>query len=140
MDRRGVISLPVTILVSMVIIAIAVPIIAEAGDRLSDECGMDGVRQEAEKIISSSERMWYAGAGSQEEVSVDIPQGYTVRFGGEGADQWSYAIMYGDDIREREYLDSPKIRFTASADVSGCCTVKILCLNDGGYGIAVMPE
>lgn len=83
--------------------------------------------------------MWYAGAGSSEEVSVDITAGYTVRLGGEGADQWSYGILSGDDLLQKNYLDSPKIRFLSCTDVSGHCTLRISCTNSGGYGITAVP-
>lgn len=66
-----------------------------------------------------------------------IGPGYSLCFGGEGAEQWSYCIMHGDDVIERIYTDSPKVRFIGSTYIDGYCTLTVSCENCGGYGIRV---
>ncbi len=120
-------------------IAVATPFVVSAIADFSEKCDLDGVNEQARTIIGSAERVWYAGAGSSEDISIDIEAGYTVRLGGIGADQWSYSILSGDDVLEKNYLDSPKIRFVSCTDVSGHCSLRVACTNQDGYGIMVVP-
>ena len=140
MDGRGVLGFPLRLGIAFLIIALFIPSLIAAADHFNADSDMISVRSEAGRVLDSAERVWYSGDGSSETVDVSLPPGYVLRLGGEGADAWSYSILKGDEVLDKEYTDTPKIRFSGDGfTITGSSQIKLTCTvgSDGVYGVGV---
>jgi len=140
MDRKGVMGLPFRLAIAFMIIALFAPSVISAAESFSKDTDMADMRNEAEKAEDLAKNLWFAGKGSEGSVSIKTAPGYSIRFGGDGADAWSYSIMDGDDIVEKHRMETPDVRFLGEGfTATGSCNLRMLCTldADGNYGISV---
>ena len=138
MDGRGVLGLPLRIAIAFLIIALFAPSLVNVAESFRDDSDMAEMRNEADKAESLAEELWFAGKGSTGTVELHMQQGYSLTFGGTGADAWSYSIMKGDSVREKHFMETPDVRFLGEVfTATGSCVLTMECTSDeeGNYGI-----
>ncbi|MCL2143580.1 MAG: hypothetical protein FWH44_04915 [Methanomassiliicoccaceae archaeon] len=112
LNRKGVIDLPVRLMIVVLIVCISVPLLTAAVEHGESNNAALSMNKEADKIFNAAAAVHYSGEGSSRTVSVDIPGGCEMIIpGGSGSDGYSlHMIFKGKDVGVR-YMDNPPIRF-----------------------------
>lgn len=133
-DTRGVIGLPIKILVIMIVLAVAVPVVinaAENGEKSMKETEMN---MEISKITDAVSVVYYSGIDSQRTVNVNIPAGCEISLGGEGEDAFSIRSIYNGEIISTKYFDKPQIAIENNLFLSGSVSLCVKCVGAGVFG------
>jgi len=131
---------PVRLAIAALIVALFVPSAISAAEYFTESSEITEARHVADSVVSAAGDAWYSGRGSVRDISIHVPSGYALEFGGDGVNAYSYRILKGDEVVETVYADSPRIRFLdGSCTLAGHCDLRITCGNDsdGNYGITV---
>jgi len=127
MNRKGVIDLPVKLMVVVLILSISVPMLANAmenGERNNAAAAMDS---EVDRIFNAVAAVHYSGMGSTRTVSVNIPDGCEiVIMGGNGSDAYSVKMFFKGHQTSVRYMDRPPVLFIAQEmTIRGSCLLLI---------------
>lgn len=137
-DRKGVIDLPVKLMVVVLIISISVPLLTDAVERGEADNASYAMNSEIERIFKAVAAVHYSGIGSSRTVSVSIPDGCGITIpGGDGSDGYSVKMSFkGHDLGTR-FMDRPPVRFISGGLViTGNCLLLITSDISGGSAAA----
>ena len=128
-DRKGVIDLPVKLMVIVLILSISVPMVANAmenGERSNAAAAMDS---ETDRIFNAVAAVHYSGIGSTRTVSVNIPEGCEIMIpGGSGSDAYSLIMSFKGHQTSVRYMDRPPVMFmTDGMRITGSCMLLMTC-------------
>ena len=139
MDRRGVIGFPMRLMLAAVLLALCTPVLAEMTEGFRDQTYENEAQCQTDKIREASASLYMSGPGASRVVSLDIPAGYSITLGGEGAQAYSVTILKGVEEVMTIYNEHPSFRFIESMeDIAGHCDLLLTCeRHDGGCGIRV---
>ena len=137
MDRRGVIGFPMRLMLAAVLLALCTPVLAEMTEGFRDQTYENEAQCQTDKIREASASLYMSGPGASRVVSLDIPAGYSITLGGEGAQAYSVTILKGDEEVMTFYSEHPSYRFIETVgEISGHCELLLSCeRHDGGCGI-----
>ncbi|MDR0198360.1 MAG: hypothetical protein LBI08_01275 [Methanomassiliicoccaceae archaeon] len=112
LGRKGVIDLPVRLMIVVLIVCISIPLLTGAMERGESNNAALSMNSQADKIFNAVAAVHYSGIGSSRTVTIDIPDGSEMVIpGGDGSDGYSIRMMFkGRDVGVR-YMDSPPVRF-----------------------------
>ncbi|MDR0334348.1 MAG: hypothetical protein LBH69_00460 [Methanomassiliicoccaceae archaeon] len=112
LGRRGVIDLPIRLMIVVLIVCISIPLLTGAMERGESNNAASAMSAEADKIFNSVAAVHYSGIGSSRTVTVTIPDGSEMSIpGGDGPDAYSIKMAFkGRELGVR-YMDNPPIRF-----------------------------
>jgi hypothetical protein len=127
MDRKGVIDLPVKLMVVVLIVSLSIPLLANAmekGERNNAGYAMNG---EVDRIFSAVAAVHYSGEGASRTVSVNIPDGCELIIpGGNGSDGYVIKMTFKGKDAGIRYMDRPPVKFlTDRVTISGSCMLLI---------------
>ena len=139
MDGRGVIGFPMRLMLAAVLLALCTPVLAEMTEGFRDQTHESEAQCQTDKIREASASLYLSGPGSSRVVSIDIPAGYSITVGGEGAQAYSITVLKGDGQVSLTYNEHPSFRFIdVVKDISGHCELLLSCEKDSdGCGIRV---
>ena len=112
LGRKGVIDLPIRLMIVVLIVCISIPLLAGAMERGESNNAAAAMSSETDKIFNAAAAVHYSGIGSSRTVSVAIPDGSEIVIpGGGGSDAYSIRMIFkGRDVGTR-YMESPPICF-----------------------------
>ena len=130
-DRRGVMDLPLKLLVTMVILALCIPVVAATLQNTEDDIVGYGMREDVRRIIGTASAVYRSGEGTGMTLDISVPAGCEIILGSDSP----YEISYSYEGRElgREYLSEPVIGFSETLVLSSDCRISIT--NTGTYGM-----
>lgn len=140
MDKRGVIDLPLKLMVSVLIIGMMLPTTIALTDRMMDEVDVQEIESCAESLKRDLVRTYYDGIGGSRTVTLNIPTGYSMAIGGEN-EEYVIRMMENGEIISRMYLDSPPFPIVGGELIlENNCVLSMKAVVSGSViGLEVMP-
>ena len=125
-DKKGIIDLPVKLMVVVLIISVSVPLLTNAMERGEMNNATSAMNSDIDKIFNAAAAIHYSGAGASRTVSLNIPEGCEIVIpGGEGSDSYSVITFYKGNQTSIRYMDRPPVRFVTDVTISGQCMLLI---------------
>ena len=121
-DRHGIISLPIKLTVSILVIGLAVPIVLAMADNVMEQDTVMELEDCGRQLKDALTRTYYSGVGNSQSVQISVPAGGTLCVGGEGSERYAIRLLNDGEQVGRVYLDNPV--FSVYGDVtalSGHC-------------------
>ena len=135
-DSRGIIDMPLKLMIIMVILTLCIPIVAQAVDSNQKQMIGSVMDQEAERIIEAARSARFSGAGTSDIIDVDLPQGCEIVLGGD--DPYSLSCIYEGSVISKKFMERPAIMFDDTITVSGSMRLQFRStFIDGTYGTEV---
>lgn len=130
-NRKGVMGLPIKLMVTMTIIAISLPALTGIMD--DSERGMADAEmgQEVERFMNAAVLAHRSGDGSSRTVSISLPAGCELCVGGEGSDAFCVRSMYNGEIVSKNYFETPVLKISEQMTFSGKVTLKLTSVDCG---------
>lgn len=125
-------------MVTMVILALSVPLIVEAVN--DNEMNMMGseMDQEMVKLENAVSAVHYSGEGSSRTVELDIPPGCEIIIGGAGADAYSVRTFFEGEQLSVHHFEKPAVAIPVETVITSDCTLLLRSTYyDGRAGIEV---
>ena len=118
-------SLPVKLMVTMVIIALSVPMLTNAlEDNQEDMAGAEMI-QEADRFKNAASLAHFSGNGCSRTVELNIPAGCEMCVGGEGSNGFSIRMIHNGNLISTEYFESPVLRICQEMTLTGHMILKL---------------
>ncbi|MGN1045350.1 MAG: hypothetical protein ACI4Q9_05290 [Candidatus Methanomethylophilaceae archaeon] len=137
MNRKGVVSTPVKLLMISVILTISFPVMAEAlesGERTMDVSTMEN---ESRRIADAAASVYYSVNGATRTLEVNIPDGCSMVIGGSGDDAFAIHMYRNGILSSEHWMEKPIIPFSDITEISGTRTLSIS-FSDGSTKVAVV--
>ena len=131
-DRRGVMSLPIRLMITMMIIAISVPVLSDAMENNQENMAGAEMNHESEKFMNAANLAHFSGNGCSRTVEINLPAGCEMCVGGEGSDAYSIRMVYNGKIVSTNYFESPVLKITDEMTFTGRITLKLTNVETGG--------
>ena len=124
-DRRGIMSLPIKLMVTALVITISLPLITNV--MADSERGMANAEMEQEvgKFMKAAELAHRSGNGSSRTVSIDLPAGCEICVGGEGSDGFSVRSVYNGETVSKHYFETPALKIAEQMTFTGKVTMRL---------------
>ncbi|MFA6803905.1 MAG: hypothetical protein WCR24_05380 [Candidatus Methanomethylophilaceae archaeon] len=137
-DRKGILDLPLKLMVTMIILALSVPLIVEAVDNNEMDMMDFEMEQEVVKFKNAVSAVHYSGEGSSRTVELDIPPGCEIIIGGTGADAYSVRTFFEGEQISVYYFEKPVVTIPIETIITSDCTLLLKSTYyDGRVGIEV---
>ena len=137
-DRKGVMSLPIKLMVTMLIITISLPILTDVMDDSQRDMADAEMGQEAERFMNAATLAHRSGEGSSRIVTIDLPAGCELSVGGPESDAYCVRSIYNGEMVSRNYFETPALRITEEMVFTGRVTMKLTSVyTDGIPGVEV---
>ena len=130
-DRGGIMSLPVKLMITMVIIALSVPMLTSALDSSQEDMAGAEMSHEVQKFKNAANLAHFSGNGCSRTVEIDLPAGCEMSVGGEGSDAYSIRTLYNGELISTEYFESPVLRICNEMTFTGHMTLKLTSVEGG---------
>ena len=124
-DRRGIMSLPIKLMVTALVITISLPLLTNVmgdSERSMADAEMD---QEVTKFMKAAELAHRSGDGSSRTVSISLPAGCEMCVGGDGSDAFCVRSVYNGEIVSKHYFETPVLKITEQMIFTGKVTLKL---------------
>ena len=140
LNGKGVIDLPVKLMVIVIIVSLSVPMLAGAMERGETNGALSAMNAETDKLFSSAASVHYSGIGSARTVQMNLPDGCEIFIpGGNGSEGYSVKMFFkGNNVGIR-YMDRPPVMFVSDGmTISGSCMLLITSeIRDGHAAVKV---
>lgn len=124
-DRGGIMSLPVKLMITMVIIALSVPMLTAALDSSQEDMAGTEMAQEVQKFKNAANLAHFSGNGCSRTVEINLPAGCELSVGGEGSDAYSIRTVYNGNLVSTEYFESPVLKICNVMTFTGHMILKL---------------
>ncbi len=124
-DERGIMSLPIKLMITMVIIALSIPMLTDALDHNQEDVAAAEMTQEADKIKNAACLAHFSGTGCSRTVEISLPAGCEMCVGGEGSNAYSIRMVYNGNLVSTEYFESPVLKINQEITLTGHMTLKL---------------
>lgn len=125
MNRRGVIALPIKLLLVSIVLTISLPMIVDVMESNQDAVEMEKMETEADRITRAITSVYYSMYGATKRVEIDVPEGCMMVLGGQGDDAYSIRMFSGDDVLSTRWMEKPIVPFRKEVSISGSATIEI---------------
>ena len=124
-DRGGIMSLPVKLMITMVIIALSVPMLTSALDSSQEDMAGAEMSHEVQKFKNAANLVHFSGNGCSRTVEIDLPAGCEMSVGGKGSDAYSIRTAYNGELISTEYFESPVLKICNEMTFTGHMILKL---------------
>ena len=124
-DRRGIMSLPIKLMVTALVITISLPLLTNVIDDSERDMATAEMDQEVVKFMKTAELAHRSGNGSSRMVSISLPAGCEICVGGEGNDALCVRSVYNGEIVSKHYFETPVLKITEQMIFTGKVTLKL---------------
>jgi hypothetical protein len=127
LNGKGIIDLPVKLMVIVLIISVSVPLLANAMERGEANNASSAMNAEVDRIFNAVAAVHYSGTESSRTVSISLPDGCEIFIpGGDGSDAYLVKMFFKGKQTGMRYMDRPPVRFVADElTVNGSCMLLI---------------
>ena len=130
-NKKGVMSLPIKLMVTMTIIAISLPALTGImGDSERDMADAE-MGQEVERFMNAAILAHRSGDGSSRTVTITLPAGCELCVGGEGSDAFCVRSVYNGEIVSKRYFETPVLKISEEMVFTGNATLKLTSIDVG---------
>ena len=131
-DRKGIMSLPIKLMVIMIVISLSVPLLTNALNDSQESMAGAEMSHQAEKFKNAAVLAHYSGNGCSRTVELELPQGCEMSVGGKGNDAFTIRLLYNGEIVSKEYFDKPVLKIDQEMTFTGKVTLKLTSVETGG--------
>ena len=132
-DRKGIMSLPVKLMVIMILISLSIPILTNALNDNQESMAGAEMSHEAEKFKNAAVLAHYSGNGCSRTVEIDLPSGCEMSVGGNGGDAYSIRLIYNGEKISTEYFDRPALMIEQEMTFTGMMMLKLTSVDIGNH-------
>lgn len=137
MNKKGVISTPIKLLMISVILIVSFPIMAgalESGEKTMD---VNTMENESRRIADAASSVYYSVNGATRTLEVNIPDGCKIVIGGKGDDAFAIHMYCNGKLSSEHWMEKPIIPFSDITEISGTRTLSIS-FSDGATEVRVI--
>lgn len=137
MNKKGVISTPIKLLMISVILIVSFPIMAgalESGEKTMD---VNTMENESRRIADAASSVYYSVNGATRTLEVNIPDGCRIVIGGKGDDAFAIHMYCNGKLSSEHRMEKPIIPFSDITEISGTRTLSIS-FSDGATEVRVI--
>ena len=137
MNKKGVISTPIKLLMISVILIVSFPIMAgalESGEKTMD---VNTMENESRRIADAASSVYYSVNGATRTLEVNIPDGCRIVIGGKGDDAFAIHMYCNGKLSSERWMEKPIIPFSDITEISGTRTLSIS-FSDGATEVRVI--
>ena len=109
LGRKGVIDLPVKLIVIFLVLSISVPLIAKAVEQNEHDVSESALNREMGKIVDAAAVVYYSGENTSRTVSVVIPSGCEMYFSATSPESHSIRSSINGSVGPTMYMERPNI-------------------------------
>ena len=124
-NRKGVMGLPIKLMVTMMIIAISLPALTGIMDDSERDMADAEMGQEVERFMNAAILAHRSGDGSSRTVTITLPAGCELCVGGEGSDAFCVRSVYNGEMVSKNYFETPVLKISEQMVFSGNVTLKL---------------
>lgn len=138
MDRSGVLSIPVKLMVCFLVIGLMTPVLMDSVQRADDEISVSGIREDAIGLKDAVLKAYYEG-GTAVFADLSIEPGQALVVGGDGPERYVIRMAVNGEVVDSLYIDSPSVPvLNDELWLEGDMTVRIAAASeDGDYGVRI---
>ena len=118
-------SLPIKLMVTMVIIALSIPMLTSALESNQQDMAGAEMNQEAERFRNAANLAHFSGNGCSRTVELNLPAGCEMCVGGENSDAFSIRMIYNGNLISTLYFESPVLKISQEMTFTGNMTLKL---------------
>ena len=137
MDCKGVMGLPMRIVLAFLIIALCIPTLVSAASDFSQQADINGMDDDLDRISEAATKAYLGGSGTVIKTYVELTPGYEIVLGGDEADRYTVKLMHSGEVVEKRYLAHPTVPVLEKMTIDGSGDILIECVSDPGYGVKV---
>ena len=131
MDRKGIMSLPIKLMVVMAILAVTLPIVSGAMDGSQQDMAAAEMHHESSKFKNAAALAHFSGNGCSRTVDIELPAGCELLIGGNGEDAYCIRSVYNGEVVSKDYFEQPVIRITQEMNIVGKVSLKLTSVETG---------
>ena len=131
-NRKGIMSLPIKLMVIMIVVSISLPILTNALEDSQESMAGAEMEKESEKFRNAAVLAHYSGNGCSRTVELELPSGCEMSVGGEGGDAYSIRMVYNDSLVSTDYFEKPVLKISDEVTFSGHMRLKLTSIDVGG--------
>jgi len=138
--RKGVIDMPIKLMVVVLVISLSLPLLADAVERGESKNATLVMNGEVNEIFNAVAAVHYSGIGSSRTVSITIPDGCEISIpGGSGSAGYCVKMTFKGRETGIRYMERPPVQFvTDNLVLSGSVMLLITsCTVNGGPAVSV---
>ena len=138
MDRSGVLSIPVKLMVCFLVIGLMMPVLMDSVQKADDEISVSGIREDAIGLKDAVLKAYYEG-GTAVFADLSIEPGQALVVGGDGPERYIIRMAVNGEVVDKLYIDSPSVPVLNDETwLEGDVTVRIAAAEeDGAYGVRI---
>ncbi|MFA6680250.1 MAG: hypothetical protein WCR96_07170 [Candidatus Methanomethylophilaceae archaeon] len=122
-DRKGVLGLPIKLMITMIILALSIPLIVEAMEDNEVNMMNSEMEQEVSKLKDAVSAVHYSGKGSSRTVDINVPAGCEISIGGTGTDAYSVRASFEGKQMFTAYFEKPIVMVPHEILITSGCTL-----------------
>ena len=112
-------------MVTMVIIALSIPMLTSALESNQQDMTGAEMNQEAERFRNAANLAHFSGNGCSRTVELNLPAGCEMCVGGEGSDGFSIRMIYNGNLISTLYFESPVLKINHEITFTGHMILKL---------------
>ncbi len=124
-DSRGIMSLPIKLMVTALVITISLPLLTNVMDDSERDMASTEMDQEVAKFMKAAELAHRSGNGSSRTVSISLPAGCEMCVGGNGSDMFCVRSVYNGETVSKHYFETPALKIAEQMTFTGKVTLKL---------------
>lgn len=137
-DRRGVMDLPIRLMVVVIVLSVSVPLIADAAEINEKSMMTADMNREIGVLMNAVSAVHYSGIGSSRTVDIDLPAGCEMTIGGPDTAAYSVRMFFNGEHTATAYFEKPAVMIFGEVHITADSTLMLTSMNcDGRFGIGV---
>ena len=137
-NRKGIMSLPIKLMVIMIVVSISLPILTGVMEDSERDMADAEMGQEADRFMNAAVLAHHSGNGSSRTVTIDLPEGCELAVGGDGSDAFCVRSIFGGEVVSKRYFETPVLMITEAMTFTGKVSLKLTSVDTGSVpGIEV---
>ena len=130
-DRRGIMSLPIKLAISFIIIGMALPPLVSMVEDLEEQRDLAELNDSCQELTDAMTRVYYSNAGDMTTFLMDVPSGGTLSVGGELPDCYAVRLLQDGNELGRVYLPNYAVAGDV-LDITGSHYLKMRSVAENG--------
>ena len=130
-NKKGVLGLPIKLLLIMAILAVTIPIVTQAMGESQGNIAEAEMHHESMKFKNAATLAHFSGNGCSRTVDIELPAGCELQIGGSGENAYCIRSVYNGEIVSKEYFEQPAFRIDDEMIITGKVSLKLTNIETG---------
>lgn len=125
MGRRGVIALPIKLLIITVVLSLTLPMVMDAYQSGENGIDTEKMEREADRIVDAATAVYYSMNGATKMIEIDVPDNCYMVLGGENDDAYAIHMYCGVELTSEHVIEKPALSFARTVVIDRDCVLSI---------------